>query len=46
VIEAAPYVTNIATLNKYKCDFCVHGGMYISFTMNSVSSVCAFIYAA
>ncbi|XKL63384.1 hypothetical protein PGB90_005748 [Kerria lacca] len=25
VIEAAPYVTTIETLDKYDCDFCVHG---------------------
>jgi len=27
VIEGAPYVTTIETLDKYNCDFCVHGGM-------------------
>jgi len=27
VIEAAPYVTTIETLDQYNCDFCVHGGM-------------------
>lgn len=26
VVEAAPYVTTIETLDKYDCDFCVHGG--------------------
>lgn len=26
VVEAAPYVTTIETLDKYNCDFCVHGG--------------------
>ncbi|OAF71257.1 hypothetical protein A3Q56_00970 [Intoshia linei] len=25
VIEDAPYITSIDTLNKYNCDFCVHG---------------------
>ncbi|XP_038064216.1 ethanolamine-phosphate cytidylyltransferase-like isoform X2 [Patiria miniata] len=25
VIEGAPYVTEIETLDKYNCDFCVHG---------------------
>ncbi|VDM41552.1 unnamed protein product [Toxocara canis] len=25
VIEGAPYVTTVATLDKYDCDFCVHG---------------------
>lgn len=26
VVEGAPYVTSIDTLDKYNCDFCVHGG--------------------
>ena len=25
VVEAAPYVTTVETLDKYDCDFCVHG---------------------
>jgi len=25
VVEAAPYVTTLETLDKYNCDFCVHG---------------------
>jgi len=25
VVEAAPYVTTLETLDKYGCDFCVHG---------------------
>uniref|UniRef100_F1KTF5 ethanolamine-phosphate cytidylyltransferase n=3 Tax=Ascaris suum TaxID=6253 RepID=F1KTF5_ASCSU len=25
VVEGAPYVTTVATLDKYNCDFCVHG---------------------
>ncbi len=25
VVENAPYVTEIETLDKYNCDFCVHG---------------------
>ncbi|XP_023229458.1 ethanolamine-phosphate cytidylyltransferase-like [Centruroides sculpturatus] len=25
VVEGAPYITTIETLNKYNCDFCVHG---------------------
>ena len=34
VIEEAPYVTSIETLDKYDCDFCVHGGMpFILFDM-------------
>lgn len=26
VVEGAPYVTTLGTLNKYDSDFCVHGG--------------------
>lgn len=26
VVPAAPYVTTLETLDKYSCDFCVHGG--------------------
>lgn len=29
VIEGAPYVTALETLDKYDCDFCVHGGEFI-----------------
>jgi len=25
VVEGAPYVTTLETLDKYECDFCVHG---------------------
>lgn len=25
-MEGAPYVTTLGTLDKYNCDFCVHGG--------------------
>lgn len=25
VVENAPYVTTLETLDKYQCDFCVHG---------------------
>lgn len=27
VVEDAPYVTTLETLDKYNCDFCVHGGI-------------------
>lgn len=27
VVQGAPYVTTLETLDKYNCDFCVHGGM-------------------
>lgn len=26
VVEGAPYVTTLETLDQYNCDFCVHGG--------------------
>lgn len=26
VVENAPYVTTLETLDKYDCDYCVHGG--------------------
>jgi ethanolamine-phosphate cytidylyltransferase len=26
VVEGVPYVTTLETLDKYHCDFCVHGG--------------------
>ena len=26
VVEGAPYVTTLETLDQYGCDFCVHGG--------------------
>lgn len=29
VIEGAPYVTALETLDKYDCDFCIHGGEFI-----------------
>ena len=28
VVEDAPYVTTLETLDKYDCDFCVHGGKF------------------
>jgi ethanolamine-phosphate cytidylyltransferase len=31
VVENAPYATTVETLDKYKCDFCVHGSESISF---------------
>ncbi|XP_071541593.1 ethanolamine-phosphate cytidylyltransferase isoform X4 [Panulirus ornatus] len=30
VVEGAPYVTTIETLDKYNCNFCVHGGSIFS----------------
>lgn len=26
IVEGAPYVTTLETLDQYSCDFCVHGG--------------------
>lgn len=26
VVEGAPYITNLETLDQHNCDFCVHGG--------------------
>lgn len=26
IVEGAPYVTTLETLDKHNCDFCVHGG--------------------
>lgn len=26
VVEGAPYVSTLETLDRYNCDFCVHGG--------------------
>lgn len=41
VVENAPYVTTLETLDKYDCDYCVHGGglngiiiIYIILLMN------------
>lgn len=28
VVEGAPYVTNLETLDQHNCDFCVHGGKH------------------
>lgn len=28
VVEGAPYITNLETLDQHNCDFCVHGGKY------------------
>ena len=28
IVEGAPYVTTLETLDTYNCDFCVHGGEY------------------
>jgi hypothetical protein len=28
VVEDAPYVTTLETLDKHECYYCIHGGMY------------------
>jgi ethanolamine-phosphate cytidylyltransferase len=28
IVEGAPYVTTLETLDKYTSDFCVHGGEF------------------
>lgn len=30
IAPGAPYVTTLETLDKYNCDFCVHGGEWYS----------------
>lgn len=40
VVEGAPYVSTLETLDKHNCDFCVHGGKY--FTV--FYSICRFKY--
>jgi glycerol-3-phosphate cytidylyltransferase-like family protein len=30
VVEGVPYVTTLETLDKYQCDFCVHGGEHLT----------------
>lgn len=32
VVPAAPYVTTLETLDKYNCDFCVHGSEWVGLT--------------
>jgi len=36
VVRGAPYVTTLETLDKYNCDFCVHGNStVINFVVKS-----------
>lgn len=55
VVEGAPYVTTLGTLDKYNCDFCVHGGavyQYISvqsmilhlFLVDTISMLCVLLF--
>jgi len=39
VVEAAPYVTTVETLDKYNCDFCVHGGMPTWINMSNITVI-------
>lgn len=38
VVEGAPYVTTLETLDKYNSDFCVHGGEWCHDSQNSLIS--------
>jgi len=29
VVEGAPYITNLETLDQHNCNFCVHGGKLV-----------------
>lgn len=29
VVKNVPYITTLETLDKYDCDFCVHGGKFV-----------------
>lgn len=35
VVEGAPYVSTLETLDKYNCDYCVHGGKLAQLTFQS-----------
>lgn len=39
IVEGAPYVTTLETLDKYNCDFCVHGGEPASSLSESLLSL-------
>lgn len=40
VIENAPYVTTLDTLDEYNCDFCVHGGLLFNNLFNCFCYSC------
>lgn len=40
IVEGAPYVTTLETLDQYNCDFCVHGGELSSEALWSCVCVC------
>ena len=31
MVEDVPYVTELETMDKYKCDYCAHGGVVTSY---------------
>lgn len=39
IVEGAPYVTTLETLDKYNADFCVHGGTACHYSQNSLSGL-------
>lgn len=43
VVEGAPYVTTLQTLDKYNCDFCVHGGTVYHYLLSSFRHTNRFI---
>jgi glycerol-3-phosphate cytidylyltransferase-like family protein len=43
VVEAAPYVTTVDTLDKYNCDFCVHGDDITMTADGEASSFSSFV---
>lgn len=42
VVEGAPYVTTLETLDKHNCDFCVHGGTSIKLICYSIRNLIYF----
>lgn len=38
VVEDAPYITALETLDSYDCNFCVHGGKFQLIYMTSSSN--------
>lgn len=36
VVEGAPYVTTLETLDENNCDFCVHGGKCNNISIQSI----------
>lgn len=42
VVEGAPYVSTLETLDKHNCDFCVHGGKYFTVFVDSNTKFASF----